>query len=482
MNNARLYHSNINELGFSNSKRQSSDKHNIRYDFNIDNILLSNTKNNILYINGKKADPTNSKENFEIVQKTCDDIKNNFIKNSLTNDDDVSISKNKKAELQIDRTKLKLKLKKWSENEGAGEDETKFFKNLYEEIGNKKFNSVDLIEELGKFGKVKRFNDKRKALSGLDTLNVLVGTQSINTSLSLITKEILYKIPEQWEKKVDGNDFLKAVRAINKKFYPEFNPIYETVHNDEQSPHVHLRLSGFNNETKKFDMQDTLYQRIKKINNLDKNRTSDLPEKKYSQLNQDELKIFGEIYQDQIFKTFNKCLSQLKYDFEVIKRTPEEKKNDFKKFLDSTKPIAEREFNMQKHLKIQNEEIKEVLKNTIEVVENKNKVIKDNSVKIEKQKLEINNGSQKIEEIKKETKFWEKKREDVLNFMSNGLKNAIEYAMTNLPQKLKSYLANQEALDDLRKEIGDDLYDNAYKYQKNDEQRNNVKNGRVKRR
>ena len=49
---------------------------------------------------------------------------------------------------------------------------------------------------------------------------------------------------------IKANDFLKISRAINKKFYPDFDPIYETVHMDEQSPHVHVRLSGMNNKTK----------------------------------------------------------------------------------------------------------------------------------------------------------------------------------------------------------------------------------------
>ena len=41
---------------------------------------------------------------------------------------------------------------------------------------------------------VKRFNDKKKAISGLDKLNDLLGTSSMNINLSLITKEVVYKV------------------------------------------------------------------------------------------------------------------------------------------------------------------------------------------------------------------------------------------------------------------------------------------------
>lgn len=463
-NSARLYHNCINEQGHSNNVRESSDIHNLRNAPNMENVINNKTKNNILYINGQKVDPLDTENNFNLVQQTCNDLKKTFQDEARKNDQDVTLSAQKKAELQQDRTKLKHKIKKWSENPKAEQDEKEFFKKLYDNLGNEKLNSEDLITELQSFGKsVKRFNDKRKAISGVDELNELIGTSSMNINLSLITKEVVYKIPEQWEKEVSAKDFLKITRAINKKFYPDFDPIYETIHNDEQSPHAHIRLSGLNNKTNKFDMQNSLLNRVRafdKENRLPK-------DKKYSQLNKEETQLFGEIYQEQVFYLFNKHLKTLKYDFEVVKRTQEEKKDDFKKFKDKKYKIADREYNLQNHLAEKNEAAKEELNNTNE------KVLSNNEM-IEIQNNVINEKKENIEELKKEETYWTK----LVNKVKKTLDTAFRYAKTNKKPELERYFQQEEEIRSLNESVAKQTRDQAVDYQPNEEQKNNVRKGK----
>lgn len=460
-NSARLYHNCINEQGHSNNVRESSDIHNLRNAPNMENVINNKTKNNILYINGQKVDPLDTENNFNLVQQTCNNLKKTFQDEARKNDQDVTLSAQRKAELQQDRTKLKHKIKKWSENPKAEQDEKEFFKKLYDNLGNEKLNSEDLITELQGFGKsVKRFNDKRKAISGVDGLNELVGTSSMNINLSLITKEVVYKIPEQWEKEVSAKDFLKITRAINKKFYPDFDPIYETIHNDEQSPHAHIRLSGLNNKTNKFDMQNSLLNRVRafdKENRLPK-------DKKYSQLNKEETQLFGEIYQEQVFYLFNKHLKTLKYDFEVVKRTQEEKKDDFKKFKDKKCKIADREYNLQNHLAEKNEVAKEELNNTNE------KVLSNNEM-IEIQNNVINDKKETIEELKKEQTYWEK----LTVSTENAFKAAFEYAKNKLMPDLKWFKQEQDFLNSLNKEVGEAVNKQSVEMQPTTEQKNNIR-------
>ncbi|NMS37247.1 hypothetical protein, partial [Vibrio parahaemolyticus] len=103
---------------------------------------------------------------------------------------------------------------------------------------------------------------------------------------------------------IKPDDFVRLTKAIQKKYFPDFDSIYMTVHMDEngENPHIHSKLSGKNNKTGKFDIQTQLLKRIKELH-------PDCPIKKnkYSELNEDELIQFGEFYQAEIFKSFNQA-------------------------------------------------------------------------------------------------------------------------------------------------------------------------------
>lgn len=474
-NIARLYHNSLNEQGHSSNVRQASDNHNLRNDLTKQNRLNGNTKDNILFINGQKVDPLNTEENYNLVTKTCNDLKKSFQDEARKNNNDVSLSAQRKANLQTDRTKLKAKIKKWSDNKKANPDETEFFKKLYSDIGNIELKSDDLISELQEMGKsVKRFNDKKKALSGLDNLNDLIGTSSTNINLSLITKELVFKVPEDNNLNITPVDFLKISRQIKKNFYPDFDPIYETVHCDELKPHVHLRLSGKNNKTKQFDIQNTLLNRVRQFD-----KSKRLPgNKKYSELTKEETKLFGEIYQEQVFTVFNGMLKKLKYDCPVVKRTPEEKKDDWKKFKDKTKKIADREFNIQNKLALENKKAEKEFFKTNDLVISNKETIEDQKLDINRNKHLNKKEVKKLEEIKKEYSTFETKLKDIKELFADGLKNAVEYAIDKLPVKLQNYIEKQKMIDELKIDSGNDLYKKAIDIQPNQNQKEKIKNGR----
>ena len=98
--------------------------------------------------------------------------------------------------------------------------------------------------------------------------------------------------------------------------------IYSTVHTDEQSPHLHARISGKNNITGEFDIQDQLLKRMRELH------PKKLPdEKKYCELSAEEVQKFGKLYQTTVFNRLNQAFQKLGYDdIKAKKRSEEEKR------------------------------------------------------------------------------------------------------------------------------------------------------------
>lgn len=457
----KLFHNYINEPGHNCNVRSASDKHNLRVDPDNPNVIHTLTKNNILVIDGQRVDPTKSTENNDTVQRLTDSLKSDFIKNANTNENGISLSEQEKSKLQTERTKFKSKVKKWSENEKSDPNEKQFWSDLYSKIGNESLSSEDLLNELKSFGKsVKRFNDKKKALENSSNFNSLIGTSSRNINMTIISKELVYKIPDRYEKNIKAIDFFNISRSVTKKLYPNHKAIYETVHLDENpdNAHYHCRLSGKNNKTGQFDIQTALVNRISELN-----PEIGLKGRKYSSLNEEELKLFGEAYQTEIYKSFNAQLEKRGYDFKVKKRTKEEKENDFREFIDKKMPIAEREFNRQKKVKDENEKIEIKIAKKKEVINAQNEVIDEKNDKIAK--------------LKEEEVLWKK----LVNSAKEALKSAFNFAKTNQEPELARYHKEQEMLQELHAETSQNVQNQAEAFQPTEDQRNKLKSPRMKR-
>lgn len=474
----RLYHYSLNEHNFDGAKAKQSDIHNVLRQDNKNDYVSALTEKNVLVVNGKRLNPvTDRDEALETVRTTIEKIKGDFSKDANSNAEGEFLSNAEKSKLQLARTKFKAKVSKWIDNSKT-EEEKNIWQDLKSKIGNEEINSDEFISQLSDLGKsVKRFNDKKKAILNSSDFNKLLGTSSRNIGLSIITKELVYKIPDKYEKNIDPEDWNKIGSAMQKRFFPDFDIIYKTVHADEKedNAHIHMRLSGRNNQTGKFDIQDQLINRMAKLN-------KDFPfkDRKYSSLTQEELVEFGELYQDEVFKSFNNYVEKLNYDFVVVKRTAEEQKNDSEIFLDSKRAIANREYNCQNKMKEENKKLDariEVKNIQLENIEN------DIEHKQVKEKKLDNSISDKIE-LSEELDFEIEEKETLLNKINTAIKNtfnsAVQYAKENLPSFLQQYKEEQKQLDDLNIEVGDAIHNSSIEEQPTEQQRQDIKNSRPK--
>ncbi|CAH8217534.1 hypothetical protein [Vibrio aestuarianus] len=451
----RFYHSSLNEHGHDRNKLNASDEHNCRNDPNNPNYDPALTKNNLIYIDGKKCDPLNHKENYDLIVKKKKFITDEFMKMANVNSDDEELSNTKKSKLQLARTTSKTKIKKWADDKEnkLNPEEKSFWNVLYEKIGNEKLDSSKLIDELKKLGKVKKFNDKQKRLTELETFNALVGTKSKNINFHILSKELIFKIPDKYNKKVNPDDWVKIGNAIQQKYFSDFDIIYSTVHCDENpdNPHLHLSLSGKNNKSGLFNIQDYL---IEKLSSHHKNYP--FKGRKYSSLNKEEIIKHGEFYQDVVFANMNMYLKKLGYGFDLTKKTKKERNEENITYNDQKKSSVNREHNRQNKIRIENEEADKKLLNT----------------KLTNKKLgeEIENRKEEISILQKTLN---KLKEEADSF-KRGLKYIVSYTKDDLPSDLFNFLKEFEFLNKSKSDLADDLENEAYKIS-NDETKNKIK-------
>ncbi|MBY8008217.1 hypothetical protein KW471_07900 [Vibrio fluvialis] len=440
----RFYHSSLNEHGHDRNKSNASDKHNCRFDPNNPNYDPSLTKDNLIYINGEKCNPEDIDDNYKKITEIKKTITDEFMKNANVNSNNEELKDTEKSELQLSRNTAKSKIKKWADDKEnkLTPEEKSFWINVYNKIGNEKIDSSELNNELRSLGKVKRFNDKQKRIAELETFNTLVGTKSKNINFSILSKELVFKIPDKYNKKVNPDDWVKIGNAIKKSLYEDFDIIYSAVHCDEnpENPHLHMSLSGKNNKTGLFDIQDSL------IKTLSKNKGYPFKNRKYSSLNKEEIKIHGEFYQDIVFHKMNFYLNKLDYEFELTKKTKQEKKNENITYKDQKKSSVNREHNRQNKVKI---EIKQANK---ELNETKFKNSELNG-EIEKKQINVNMLDKKVSGLKDKLTDLEK----AIQLAEKCYTSLISFLKDRLPPDLFNFVNNFEMLYKKNKKVANEL-------------------------
>lgn len=445
MRQGKLYHSSISDHGFRRAKTRKADSHNLRSKLNKDikeNINLELTSNNILYVEGKLVDPTQTEKYFKRCSAILDKERSDYVSKLKNNYGD-----DEKAKLTLERVECKKAIKRFIK---SSEDlEKNFWQDIYDRVSNETFeNSKNDIDTLKSFGKIKRLNNKKKRLEQLESFNGLIGDKTRNTAFTVFSKELLYKIPDDSKVNIKPENWIIIQNNIDRLLYPDFDNIYSVVHMDENpnNSHLHNRKSGLNKLTKEFDIHDQV------MINLNKHvKNYPFKDKKWKDLNPDQVKEHGEIYQTFIFKKMNEYLKKMKIDVELVKTSPEEKAENSKKFLDKTRPIASREHNLQKKQKEINDKNKKVLNN---------------------QKLELNENDEKLEQ-----------QEDLL-FTNNANIKKLESDKQNLNddidtlEKEKSFIQKTiEALKDPKKYLDKFInYAKNYNAFPNDEDLNSIKN------
>lgn len=457
----RFYHSSLNEHGHDRNKSNASDKHNCRFDPNNPNYDPSLTKDNLIYINGEKCNPEDIDDNYKKITEIKKIITDEFMKNANVNSDNEELKDTEKSELQLSRNTAKSKIKKWADDKEnkLTPEEKSFWINVYNKIGNEIIDSSELNNELRSLGKVKRFNDKQKRIAELETFNTLVGTKSKNINFSILSKELVFKIPDKYNKKVNPDDWVKIGNAIKKSLYEDFDIIYSAVHCDEnpENPHLHMSLSGKNNKTGLFDIQDSL------IKTLSKNKGYPFKNRKYSSLNKEEIKIHGEFYQDIVFHKMNFYLNKLGYGFDLTKKTKQEREDENITYKDQKKSSVNREHNRQNKVKIEIENANKKLDET----KFKNSELENEIVKKQLNRNILDKEVEKLEEkktsLEKGIEYAEKCYTSLIAFLKDRLPPDLFNFVNNFEMLYKT---NEKVANELEKEtnrIADDETKNVIK-------------------
>lgn len=468
MSKQRLYHSQFNHNGWKKKKASKSRAHNLRAEKILKHLYQNSVKveqicdvdlieNNLLIIDNKKVNPREGDKFFKIINDELEQEKKEYIA-KLEN----AYADSNKAELSSRRSKAKAALKRYADNSEGEEQE--LWNSLIEKLGTEKIDAEQEIQRLKNSSgsdKVKRFNQKLKRILELEKYNNLINVKTRNTEYTVFSKELLYKIPDDTDLKIQPLDLANFVNRMNKKLYPDFRTTYITIHSDENPdrPHAHCEFSGLNLKTGEMDIQQQLFKNLQKQYEL-KNKDFPLTGKSYNTLNTDEVKQFGELYQDFIYEEMNSYLNKKGYKANLEKRTEQEKKADHRQFIEKHLPTQKREFTRAKKLQELNEKAK---------VETKKTVIDSISAKqkLEQQNKKIAAAYEELSKIEKLT----------LNAKS-ALKSAIDFANNAEISSLLDY--KKHFLDIKNEMIASQIREQAINIQPDEKQEEEIK--KIKRR
>lgn len=264
---------------------------------------------------------------------------------------------------QFDSTafrKTKHKLKKWIEGEKTTEDERLLFTKLLSQIDKKKGSRLDsekvlsYLDRAGQKEKISRYNDKKKALQKLcDLHNERTELNIDQTSqLNAASISVLLKIPENNGQVLTGEEQEKLITDYYKTNFPDYEIVLSIIHNDEAVPHVHLTVDGKNNQTKQYDFVQNQYDYIRTKKGLE------FPQKN-SQLTPEQLQVVGEEIQNDFYEFINSRQQKVTFAKKEYE-SPEHKAIERKVIKsDTSKRIADREYNTANWLNIQKNKLAE---------------------------------------------------------------------------------------------------------------------------
>ena len=294
-----------------------------------------------------------------------DDIKNNrkIWKNSTLAETEnakgetVKISHSKQTQLIKDRTQIKRKIKNWADTEKnekkkkkATSEELNFWNEVYSNIGNNEIDPDELLAQLDCFDNVSRYNDKTKAINKLKDFNCLLGAERRNKRF-VESAEYMIKIPDDNHILWEPDHQKQFLETLLKEMLPDHKIYYIAIHLDEneQNPHIHAKVSGFNEKTKKYDLVDSELQYLEKYKKSLK-ATHKINKTKNKDLHNDQVKRNAQQFQTMLFNKLNEHFNKIKDpvfdDHPEFKKRPksERAKND-EEFKDNKKPIRKRANN-----------------------------------------------------------------------------------------------------------------------------------------
>ncbi|MDO6476392.1 hypothetical protein Q4520_13230 [Alteromonas sp. 1_MG-2023] len=244
---------------------------------------------------------------------------------------------------------IKHKFRKWIKSEKTASKEKQLFKKLLDfdgdVISNNKNISVEKVIDnfISIESKIQRFNDKEKALKEFVELLNLKKNCNFDSSSQLNVRlvESIFKIPIR--NKVDLNPDIQQeiIRKYFKKYFGDFEEVLSVIHLDEASAHVHYFIDAKNSQSGECDFVQRQYEHCLKTFEL-----KDYPLKN-SDLNKEQCKVIGELLQDDFYAFANSMLEiyGMKFRFSQLELTEKEKERREIIKNDTSKPIADREYN-----------------------------------------------------------------------------------------------------------------------------------------
>lgn len=376
-----------NRTSFHKSKvAEAGDKHNLRLDKNNPNFDPDLVKNNIFLCERQgeiqSVKPTDNNLNGLMKYQTKILAQEEKKYNEAIREND-TLSNEEKKKLSKERSKLKTSLNKWIDNPKTHSIEKEIFKKSISDLVNNMGCGETLLREFEQIENIKisRRNDKIKALSKLGDFKELEKSKNRNYGLKIKSTEFVFKIPDQNNINISAKDWEKIGKHFLKNNFPDNKLLYCAIHADENpnNTHMHIRISGFNNQSNDFDFPEQEMKIVKK--HLYENGLEDIYNgRKWNQLSNEEHKKHGEIFQNYLFEKQNDYLKKLGYFSNFEKRTPEEiaeANHKYQQKISSTK----REHNRQNKVK----QIVEQAKNHgVKIIEN-NEYLKQNTIDLRKE-------------------------------------------------------------------------------------------------
>ena len=344
-------------------------------------------------------------------------------------------------------SKAKYKFKKWIQSKNTPDTEKILFKKLLkvtDDHQDKRISADKAIQVLlSNEYKVKRLNDKRKAITTLIELHNERINKDIDHSSQLNIRliEVLFKVPKHNNEPISAKKQEEVLRRYYLDVFPEFELFLTVIHNDEAVPHVHGFIDGLNKKTKQCDFVQKQYEFIKSKFNL-----TNFPEN-YSQCEKTQIKQVGEFLQKDFYDYTNTLLLEQGIYTEFAKKDLTDEEKELRRVIktDNAKPIAEREYNTANYL--------------AEI--NKKQYQKNNELKSEYEELESNFNTLKLT-------------------IKSAIGNALTYAKSAYKLALSKYHLDYKNIKSIDESLAEEIENISIEIQPSEEKKQAIKSNFIK--
>ena len=367
------------------------------------------TKNNIL-IGSDFRLKVNGENWFDNVEAITKEFKDNLSQSLIDADEDAEINislsrsekdktiksikyfsniKNVDPEIENSLLSIITTCESWKNQNPKEKDYSIFDKDELNE-------AIDFYQNPTSGPKIKSLKAKLKNLNqikeNVEAMKVANDRKATASTRAIGFEETLIKIPKHNNVSIEYKDMLKIYRDWHKEHFSNFKILGGALHKDERTKkdnavddHLHVIKSGFNQETKKFDLPDFTFKKglaLAKKQGLDFNYDGE----NYNKASEELRLLAGEALQTEFYDFANKQLEKYDYDFTFEKKELNADEKKLRELIKSQAhlPKAKRDHNMATYY------AEQAIKSNQEVIENNLKIEEEQKIDY-KDLLEYNN-------------------------------------------------------------------------------------------